>query len=163
VASVRWTTRKGSTANRETRTCFCGNTYEVYAAWIRRGGGKYCSVVCRSNDSAYQAVLSATTIGTRDMRGENNPRWKGGTSAFRSRFQATNAYKAWRKAVYTRDDYTCVECGTAGTGCNLNADHIKPFSTHPDLRLDVGNGRTLCVDCHKKTATYGWRLYNANR
>ena len=22
------------------------------------------------------------------------------------------------------------------------------------------NGRTLCVECHKKTHTYGWRVWN---
>lgn len=36
-----------------------------------------------------------------------------------------------------------------------NADHIKSFKDHPELRTDLQNGRTLCVDCHRKTDTYG--------
>jgi 5-methylcytosine-specific restriction endonuclease McrA len=39
----------------------------------------------------------------------------------------------------------------------LQADHIKPFAHHPELRFDVNNGRTLCVPCHRKTDTYGGR------
>lgn len=63
------------------------------------------------------------------------------------------AYKLWRKAVFERDDFTCVECGVRGGV--LNADHIKPFALYPELRLEVSNGRTLCVNCHLKTDTWG--------
>lgn len=158
---TRWTTKKGSTLNRTMITCVCNKEFVVYNAWVRKGGGKYCSLACRSNDKEYQQLLSKMTKGTRDMSGYNNPRWKGGTTDFRNRFQSTTAYKEWRKQVYERDGYKCVECGVAGNGVNLNADHIKPFSTHPELRLDLDNGRTLCVDCHKLTPTYGWKMYNA--
>jgi len=51
---------------------------------------------------------------------------------------------------------TCKNCGERGG--RLNADHIKPFSLFPDLRLKLSNGRTLCVDCHVQTDTYGWKL-----
>ncbi len=61
----------------------------------------------------------------------------------------------WRNKVFERDNYTCVLCGK--TKCYLEADHIKPYSKYPDLRLVLSNGRTLCLDCHKKTPTYGNR------
>lgn len=65
-------------------------------------------------------------------------------------------YKLWRKSVFERDNYTCIECGQIGG--ILNADHIKAFSLFPDLRFDIKNGRTLCVNCHKKTDSYGVKL-----
>lgn len=62
-------------------------------------------------------------------------------------------YRAWRKAVFERDDYTCQECEERGG--ILNADHIKRWSLYPELRFELSNGRTLCLPCHKLTDTYG--------
>lgn len=68
------------------------------------------------------------------------------------------AYKIWRKNVFERDNFTCQNCGVkngCGKSIYFNADHIKPFALYPELRFSIDNGRTLCVDCHKKTGTYG--------
>lgn len=86
-------------------------------------------------------------------RGANNPQWKGGTTKANLAIRATLEYKLWREAVFKRDKWTCVHCGTRRVP--LNADHIKPFCKFPDLRFEIDNGRTLCVPCHKKTDTYG--------
>lgn len=67
----------------------------------------------------------------------------------------TAAYRRWRQAVYVRDDYTCQLCDVRGG--NLHADHILPFSSYPELRYELSNGRTLCAECHRKTPTYGSR------
>lgn len=89
--------------------------------------------------------------------GKNAPGWKGGVSkknrTDRANFMVTFEYKEWRKKIFKRDDYTCQICGEKGG--ELNADHIKPYQTHPKLRLCLDNGRTLCVKCHRKTPTYG--------
>ena len=69
--------------------------------------------------------------------------------------------KLWREAVFKRDNWTCV-IGGKEHGSKLNADHIKPFCDYPELRFDVNNGRTLCVECHKKTDTYGGRRKKTN-
>lgn len=68
-------------------------------------------------------------------------------------------YRLWRNAVFERDDWTCQHCKVRGGV--LHADHIKPYVTHPDLRLDVNNGRTLCAPCHRKTDTYGSKARKA--
>ena len=53
----------------------------------------------------------------------------------------------WRKQVFERDQYKCVECGQKGT---LQAHHIKEWADYPDLRYEIDNGITLCRECHSK-------------
>ncbi len=70
-------------------------------------------------------------------------------------------YKLWRTAVFERDNYTCIWCGKKngeGKTIYLNADHIKPFALFPELRFAIDNGRTLCIECHKTTDTYGAKM-----
>jgi HNH endonuclease len=81
----------------------------------------------------------------------------GRKSKEREIFKKTPAYIAWRRAVFERDNYTCVFCGIRGV--ELQADHIKPYSLYPDLRVELSNGRTLCKPCHKSTPTYGGKLH----
>lgn len=94
-------------------------------------------------------------------KGEKSIWWKGGVSKInkteRRLAMETIEYKMWREEVFKRDNYTCVLCGIRGnqTGGKLNADHIKSWAKYPELRLELTNGRTLCVPCHRKTDTYG--------
>jgi len=86
--------------------------------------------------------------------GENHWNWKGGITKLENRIRKTAEYALWRIAVFTRDNFTCVWCGSKK---NIEADHIKPFAYFPELRFDVNNGRTLCRECHKSTETFGGR------
>ena len=61
----------------------------------------------------------------------------------------------WAKKVKERDDYTCQICGDRGG--RLHSDHILPFIYFEEFRYDLFNGRTLCVECHRRTPTYGGR------
>jgi 5-methylcytosine-specific restriction endonuclease McrA len=78
------------------------------------------------------------------------------SAAQRSRWQPVRSplsrnsyeYRAWRISVLARDNMTCQECGATGT--RMHAHHLKSFRQYPDLRFDVGNGRTLCGACHMK-------------
>ena len=84
--------------------------------------------------------------------GNKNPAWKGGITSSGMKIRNSRKYAEWRKKVFERDNYICQECRQKGG--KLCADHIKPFSLFPELRLNLSNGRTLCFDCHKLTDTY---------
>lgn len=86
------------------------------------------------------------------IRGANHPQWKGGATEKNKKIRTSLEYKVWRRAVFERDDYTCVWCGVRGA--YIEADHIKPFAFFPELRFNLDNGRTLCRPCHIKTDTY---------
>lgn len=51
----------------------------------------------------------------------------------------------WSTAVKARD-CKCVECSATTA---LVAHHVRPKSQYPELKFDLENGVTLCVDCHK--------------
>ena len=94
-------------------------------------------------------------------KGEKSHLWRGGITKQNFILRESYEYDIWRTAVFERDNYTCQECGArCGNGKNvvLNADHIKRWSEYPELRFELSNGRTLCVDCHKKTETFGVRV-----
>lgn len=78
--------------------------------------------------------------------GANNARWKGGLTNARNVLEGSAEYKTWRKAVFEKDNYTCHLCQTRGG--YLHAHHVLGFSKHPELRLTVSNGLTLCKPCH---------------
>lgn len=48
--------------------------------------------------------------------------------------------------VFQRDDYTCQICDH--NGGNIQVDHIKSWTDHPELRFELTNCRTLCMACH---------------
>ena len=89
------------------------------------------------------------------MMGANNPSWKGGITPINTKIRNSPEYILWRKAIFERDNYTCIWCKQYSG--SLVADHIKPFALFPELRFALDNGRTLCVICHRKTSTYGGR------
>jgi 5-methylcytosine-specific restriction endonuclease McrA len=85
-----------------------------------------------------------------NLRGKNNPNWKGGTyGTERHKEMGRVGYKNWVVGVFKRDGYTCQVCKRIGG--DLNAHHIKLWKDFPELRFDVNNGITLCVDCHYLT------------
>lgn len=91
------------------------------------------------------------------FKGDNGPSYIDGKgrerAGKRNQLRQTVEYKLWREEVFSRDDYTCQICGIRAV--ELHADHVKPWSSHLDLRYEVANGRTLCALCHRKTDTYG--------
>ncbi len=126
---------------------------------------KYCSIECMDEYRRGKPSCSPETTfkkghtiysngdNRKKYTGKLNNKWKGGVSSFNEKFRKSLVYKKWRNLVFERDDYTCQKCGQRGG--NLEAHHDLPFSTHKDLRVEILNGETLCVKCHRKTNTYG--------
>lgn len=82
--------------------------------------------------------------------------WTGFKEEANRAFRKSWPYRQWRAAVVKRDNGICQFCFAVDV--KINADHIKPFSKFPDLRLEVNNGRTLCVPCHKELDALGRRV-----
>ncbi len=91
-----------------------------------------------------------------------HPRWKGGITPLVEQIRHCFKYRQWRSDVFTRDDFTCQNCGIRGS--ILNAHHIKEFNKiieenniktfqealDCDELWNINNGETLCKECHKK-------------
>lgn len=96
--------------------------------------------------SNYGALYSKT------HRKELSPVWKPDTEYERAE-RATYEYREWRFNVFSRDKFTCKNCGNHNFKGNgetviLTAHHIKNWKDNPNDRYDVTNGITLCEPCH---------------
>jgi len=85
-------------------------------------------------------------IQSEQKKGSKSHLWRGGTTPINRKIRISLEYRLWRESVFKRDNYTCVWCKKVGG--KIHADHIQLFSTHPELRLAIDNGRTLCIKCH---------------
>lgn len=111
--------------------------------------------------------------------GDKQWNWKGGISfigkALYKQLRKIKKYTDWRTAIFTRDNFTCQNCGQIGG--KMNVDHFpRPFSeiiaensikTIEDALScydlwDTKNGRTLCVECHKKIGFKGSYIIRQN-
>lgn len=140
-----------------------------------KSGAKFCSLKCFSKSMVGRNPWNKGTKGVmkgwnkgipwsveqrEKLVGKNASNWRGGVTPKHKLIRDSVEYAEWRTAVFTRDNFTCQGCGIrpgAGLGHRvvLQADHIKAFAIYPELRLNVENGRTLCLECHKQTPTYG--------
>jgi len=111
----------------------CGGQFHKKPCDIKRTKRNFCSSEC-----------SKLFFG----RSKNNPNWKGGKVSLNDKIRASPEYAQWRFEIFERDNFKCQWCGADRK--KLNAHHIKPFCDFPNLRLDIDNAITLCVDCHER-------------
>lgn len=107
--------------------------------------------------------LKTRRLLSEQRKGEKGSNWQGGKVVENKKIRKSLDYRIWREAVFKRDNYTCIWCGTRsgnGKAVELHPDHIKPFAYYPELRFAIDNGRTLCISCHKTTETYGGKSRN---
>lgn len=86
------------------------------------------------------------------LKGANGPNWRGGINPINDSIRKSLEMKLASQECLKRDNYTCQKCGVRGG--YLNSHHIKSFAYYPELRFNLENLITLCVDCHKKTESY---------
>jgi len=98
--------------------------------------------------------------------GKKASNWKGGITLLGQQIRNSFEYRQWRSDIYTRDNYTCQECGQIGR--ELNAHHIITFSIifknnqiktleqalNCEELWNINNGITLCKKCHKLIHKY---------
>ncbi len=104
------------------------------------------SDMSRKQVLAQGGIPNAVRLTSDDLQGDGNPNWKGGITPENVKERTSPEYRAWVKAVFYRDNHTCQVC--LKRGGKLHAHHIKSFSSHPELRLDLDNGMTACKWCH---------------
>lgn len=88
---------------------------------------------------------------------KNNEKWP--WEKTNRELRRTTEYRKWRNDVIKRDRNTCKRCGDKH---KLEAHHIRPFVTNPDVAFSLENGITLCKECHKyvhqtKDKEYLWQ------
>lgn len=133
----------------------CGILFVARIWQVKNRGKKYCSTKCyypnqpspmagKKHSKETRLKLSKSHEG---KIGEQASNWKGGVTPINKAIRNSFEYEEWRTKVFERDLYTCQLCNEVGG--YLQADHIKPFAIYPDLRLELSNGQTLCITCHK--------------
>ena len=98
------------------------------------------------------------------ISGKNHYNWKGGLTPLVRQIRRCFKYRQWRKAIFQRDNYTCILCDKRGGW--VEADHypksfseifygnkiktIKQALNCKEL-WNKDNGITLCRKCHNLT------------
>lgn len=114
--------------------CDCGNETFVDGYSLKSSNTKSCGCLFLEIVNSY--------------KGSNHPQWNE-TLSENERGKRRNlvGLQEWTQLVYSRDNYKCTICKQEGG--KLNAHHLDGWNSHPEKRLDPGNGVTLCVRCHK--------------
>ena len=126
-------------------------TADVKRAITPNGRNKGYYKTCGSLECTTAMYRDKEVCMKKSHPGRSNPNWIENKTKIKRPLSSYEGAR-WRRQVFERDNYTCQKCGQ--TGGKLNAHHIFSYAKFPELRLDLDNGQTLCIACHKKTDTY---------
>lgn len=125
----------------------------------------FCSHSCRAKsyvtpEKTAKMQEKANTPEANAKKGfpkEKHPKWIEDRSKVKK--QRTLAeFKWWRKSIFERDNYTCVECGSYGE--KLAAHHKAPVFRFPMYKFETWNGITVCKSCHDEIHRAADELFN---
>jgi 5-methylcytosine-specific restriction endonuclease McrA len=78
----------------------------------------------------------------------------------RGKHARTEDDAAWARKVKERDNYTCQNPACKKRVGVMHAHHLNSYVDNPFLRTDIGNGVTICEDCHNEFHKQYGRGYN---
>lgn len=153
----------------------CGKKFLLRKARLKHTEGKFCSRSCASSikrtdyrcEDCGKELVNNTVKRCRKCFNkyairENSNNWKGGITPLIMKVRGCFKYRQWKSDIFTKDNFTCQECGDGKNG-NLEAHHIDKFSdimarnkiTTYEQAIEceelwnINNGLTLCRGCHQ--------------
>ena len=121
--------------------CLCDCGTETIVSYGHLSGGHTKSCGCYMSEVSRE--FARQRLGGKK---ENHPRWRSDLSADDRARKRLNQPE-WSKAVFKKDNYSCVKCGS---NKKLHAHHLVGFARFPERRCDVTNGVALCQLCHRE-------------
>jgi len=123
-----------------------------------RKESKFCNLGCKGLFYRGKPLSQEQKIKLSLVKQGYVPWNKGLGKPRKSDVRKTRIFKNFRISILIKSSYRCSECGNING--RLEIDHIKPVKFFPELVLDENNVRILCRECHKKTPTYGTKVFN---
>lgn len=120
----------------------CGKKFKTFKSRVKIGRGRLCSNICKwiENGERWKNNLDwKKTKNTQFQKGHGYLGNYGGVS------RGSKAWKDWRKNIFERDNFCCVNCGS---NKQIVPHHKKDYKKYPELKFVVSNGMTLCRRCH---------------
>lgn len=124
-----------------------------------------CESTFYQHYNALQNKKGCKTCGVKRRSGENHHSYNPNLTEEERSLSRDMLYgkskRSWRAKVHKAHGWRCVLCGSKE---KLIAHHLDSYANHPDKRLDVDNGVTLCDYHHKDFhAVYGYKNNTKNQ